>query len=210
MNKPSIRVSDIPVYVKCPRMFYLQRVKNYFPKTVIKRMSNGTKSHKVFEKKIREDYEKRPLPVKGEAYELIIQEKLLHCNIFNLHGKPDLVVIKGTSYCMNDDKRSLLIIDKKTKYRQEYDYQLWGYAYLAQVDKVFSKHRPFSISTGFAFKQDYDHIRLFKKEHLYSFISKLHELRKEYDKMLKGSVPVLNKSDKCIKCPFRDKCFNTL
>ena len=170
-------------------------------------MRNGSKNHKIFEIKTRAEHRKKPLPRKGEEYEFIIQEKLLYCNNLNIRGKPDLIIIKGTAYQEENDKRDLLIIDKKARYNKAYHYQLWGYAYLTQVDRTFEEYKPFKVSTGFAIKQDYEFIEPFKKDHLNSFIKKLHQVRKSYKEMLRGVIPSLKENGKCSTCPFRDKCF---
>ncbi len=202
-----IRVSDVPTYEMCPVMFYLQRIKGYYPKRLKRLFSIGVKEHKEYESKEQEIHEQRETAKDREPYVEMFQEKKLFDRENMITGRFDTLYLYGTSLNSNNDKRKILIVDKKRTYHDAYLYQLYGYAHLVTIDNMFSQHKPFDIFVQIVHnKGKTDEIKI-NSTHINTFLQKVNEIRNEINKMLNGYTPQIIEKERCNYCVMKPKCF---
>lgn len=204
---PKICVSDVITYEFCQKQFYFQRVLGIIPPHLRMLFKIGSEEHEAYEAGEEKTHAEKPEAKEGEPYEMLFQEVPLFDARKNISGRIDTLYVYGSSYLSENDRRKILIIDKKRRMNEIYFLQIFGYAHLLDSSERFSFLKPCRVFGQIVHNSGAtDEIRITKNKKT-EFLNKAEIMREHLQRMLDGEVPESQKCSKCFSCSFKPNCF---
>lgn len=208
--KPKINVSDVVSYHFCPTQFYYQRVLGIIPPHLRYLFQIGVQEHEDYEAGEQKAHDQKPEAVEGEPYQLLFQELSLRDSKARISGRIDTLYVFGTAFLSEEDRRKVLIIDKKRRFSELYFLQIFGYSYLLDASKKFEFLKPcehFGQIVHNGGESGEVHITDSKKQ---EFLQKAEAMRGHFRRMMKGERPQPKRIGRCGNCFFRERCWTGL
>ncbi len=210
MSVPRINVSDVITYEFCPKQFYFQRVLKIIPPHLKTLFKIGAEEHEHYETCNDKEHKELPEAQEGKPYVMLFQEVPLIDAKNNISGRLDTLYVQGSAFLTDEDRRKVLIIDKKRKMNEIYFLQVFGYAHLLDNSDKFGFLKPCETFGQIVHNAGASREIPITDNKIAEFLSKAKIMREHFTRMLEGDVPKAVKCEKCFNCHFKGRCFGGL